>query len=224
MGSKSVIDLYHLDPVESFHRAYDAGTRLVIHKASQGLGADDKFHQRLRNIEDFLPELAFGAYHWLNRGSHIPTNVRDQFEYFKNIVPNDLGCYAMDLEYWKNALPTQSQAEEFAQRMLDEWGGKKNRYGGSVKLLLYSRKNILQTDTFKIEAGSALSKLELWIADYRTSIDQPSLPKPFEKYRLWQYVGGEMHRPGEAVPGLGYCDRNIFRGSTDDVMRWLQKP
>ena len=63
MVNLMVVDLFHGDRVTSFARAYQAGIRGIIHKATTGAtGKDDAYSSR--RALAVKAGLLWGAYHW----------------------------------------------------------------------------------------------------------------------------------------------------------------
>ena len=63
-----------------------------------------------------------------------------------------------------------------------------------------------------------LANCPLWYSRYRDSpIGIPSQVWP--SYTLWQYTDGNDGPDPKTVDGIGRCDRNIFKGSVDDLKK-----
>jgi GH25 family lysozyme M1 (1,4-beta-N-acetylmuramidase) len=104
-----------------------------------------------------------------------------------------------------------SQAEDFALRYAYLVGRTLPLiYGGS----LLRESGVKET--------SPLSVCELWLADYsKTPPAQPTIPKPWSKYRLWQWTAPEDAQC-QPIPGIGKCDQSMFPGTPDDLQRWVK--
>lgn len=67
-------------------------------------------------------------------------------------------------------------------------------------------------------AWDLASEIDLWAPRYSRA--EPELPSPWKRWTLWQYSDGES--PDVLVtPGVGRCDRNVFNGDVDDLVKFV---
>lgn len=189
------IDISHYQNVTSFHQVYDAGIRLVICKATQGLtGVDPKFHDFASRL-DTMPEMLKGAY-------HFGTNAdgRQQALHFLNVAKHKL--LVLDWEGNGSSTMALEQAEDFVTAIHTATGKYPLLYGGAL----------IKQMAVKIKPESPLRKCELWLAQYST---KPVLPKGWDTWRLWQ------NTDHFSVAGIEYpCDASMFPGTEEDLRRW----
>lgn len=189
------IDISHYQNVTSFHEVYDAGIRLVICKATQGLTGVDPAFQDLANRLDTMPKMLKGAY-------HFGTNAdgRQQAVHFLRQAKHKL--LVLDWEGNGSSTMTLKQAEDFVNAIHTATGRYPLLYGGAL----------IKQMAVKITPDSPLRKCELWLAQYST---KPVLPKGWSSYRLWQ------NTDHFSVAGIEHpCDASMFPGTEEDLRRW----
>jgi GH25 family lysozyme M1 (1,4-beta-N-acetylmuramidase) len=88
-----VVDLFHGDRVTSFAKAYQAGIRGIIHKATTGATGKDVAYSD-RRASALNAGLLWGAYHW-----GTSADVTKQLDNFLNQAkPDDQTLVALDFE------------------------------------------------------------------------------------------------------------------------------
>lgn len=99
---------------------------------------------------------------------------------------------------------------------------------GAAHGVLYTYPSFAAKIQPALSKSSRLASASLWLAQYAT-LDRPwapepsgvewaKAPKPWAAWTMWQYSGNKGYR----VPGIGVdCDRNLFRGSLEDLRAWF---
>ncbi|HXD43707.1 MAG TPA: glycoside hydrolase family 25 protein [Pseudolabrys sp.] len=204
-----VVDIYHLDVVNSFDDAEAAGLWGVIHKATTGAtGHDDEYAARRQQALD--AGLLWGAYHW---GTAAP--VADQVDNFLNVAqPKGDTLVALDFEKTVGNQMTLPMAKQFLQGIETALGRKAVLYSG---------------DLIKSSLGATVDPFfgshRLWLAHYNPN---PVCQASWRTYWLWQYTD-KRGRPGLApdlIPGIpgnanGDLDCNNYdRGRAQLTAEW----
>lgn len=194
------VDLYSGDKVVSFKDAYDAGVRLIIHKASEGATVQDHTYSTRRMLARSAG-MMWGAYHFLR---HSP--VDDQIANFLAVAqPDDDMRLVMD---WETPDATTEIAKEFLTK-LDAKIGRPT--------ILYSYASFLQ-ERLGSTVYTFFGARPLWLAAYRSTPPTPQIS--WDRYLLWQNTE-TAHIPG--IPGTATgVDASHFDGTGDDLRAaWL---
>jgi GH25 family lysozyme M1 (1,4-beta-N-acetylmuramidase) len=202
-----VVDLFHGDRVTSFAKAYQAGIRGIIHKATTGAtGKDDAYSGR--RAAALKAGLLWGAYHW-----GTSADVTKQLDNFLGQAkPDDQTLVALDFEPSGGYTMSLSQAREFLSKIEEKLGRKAVLYSGNLIKEKLGNKN----DAF-------FGSHRLWLAQYGP---KPSPPKSWRSYWLWQYTDGESGPDPKTVDGLpgdakGNLDCNSFEGTPRELeLQW----
>lgn len=191
-----VVDLSHWDPANDYSKVKAAGIVGVIYKATQGTSSSDITYMDQRRMAK-AAGLLWGSYHF---ATGAKTALQAQ-HYLKvaSVGPDELFC--LDWEDNGGDKMSASQVEEWITTV--EAG--LNRPGQCV---LYSG------NTAKEALGSSrntfLGSRRLWLAQYgMTPVPQAS----WSDWWLWQYTDGRVGPTPHAIPGIGNCDINSYKGA-----------
>lgn len=198
-----VVDLFHLDTVNSFQQAANAGLWGVIHKATTGAtGSDSAYASRRQPALD--AGLLWGAYHF---GSNA--DVTQQVDNFLTVAQPDASTLvALDFEPYSGDQMTLDQAQQFLQLVEQQLGRKAVLYSGSL---------------IKQDLGSTVNAYfgshRLWLADYSST---PSVQASWSTYWLWQYTDGSVDLTPNSIAGIpgdsnGNLDCNSFAGTQQQL-------
>ncbi len=214
-----VFDIYHLNANDAhggdgadFAKAYAAGFRGVIHKASQGTHMVDKLY-RVRRPKALDAGLLWGAYHF-NSGE----NAAAQAQHFLDCTtPVEGTLMALDLEDnppRAGGRMNLAQAREFLDRVDQATGRSTVLYSGNLIKELIAHANDADYTFFATHP--------LWMPQYAPTPnlrDYNGHPLPWAKVFLWQYTGDGIGQKPHDVPGIGRnMDINHYDG-TDDELR-----
>jgi lysozyme len=201
-GLNVVIDLSHFNTVTSFEEIKTAGIEGVIHKATQGTDwTDPTYDSRCQQAQ--AAGLWWGAYHF---GTNADGATQAQY-FLAKVKPGPNDLLALDFEENPASQMTVAQAEEFVTEVFNQTG----RYPGLYSDDLIDR--LLGSDV-----NTVLANCWFWRAQYEGS--SPSVPPTWSNWTMWQYTSAGV------VSGItGYCDRETFNGSVDDLSRlWGYTP
>lgn len=222
IGLNAVIDLHHRNEVLSFPAARDqSGILGVIHKASEGDWLDPRYDERRRMAAD--AGLLWGAYHFGTRQNPGATQARIFLDAAR---PDAQTLIVLDLELNERAPGNTMDlgaAEDFVREILASTGRLP---------LLYSHPAWADGDALRgmslggaIAPGSLLAACDLWLADYRW---EPELPRAWASrgWKMWQFAGdsltggGPFRDQARMVRGIDRCDRSVFAGGRDGLLRY----
>jgi lysozyme len=231
VGLDAVIDISHLNRVGDLAAARTwSGILGVIHKATEGVGWVDSAYAERRAAASAAGML-WGAYHF---GTREYSGAEQAAAFLATAQPGPDTLAVLDLEL--NELnPANSmdlgRAEEFVALV--------QRVTGRLPLL-YVHPAWADGESMggrgrsldgMITPGSILAACELWLADYRA---QPELPTAWtgRGWRMWQYAGDTPGRGGGpfrgwagSVAGIDRCDRSVFAGTAEQLVRfWTGAP
>lgn len=142
----------------------------------------------------------WGAYHF----GIGEKNGKDQAEHFLETIGDSSGVLlALDIEENKGGKNvTPKQAEDFVDKVHEVTGRLPLIYGSPCFL-----------ENF---ATPTLTECPLWVAKWG---EEPTLPKGWKNWTLWQYTDGKSGKKPHEVEGIGPCDRNKFKGTLKKL--WL---
>jgi lysozyme len=201
--SDVVIDVSHYENVsQDFVTTAQSGIVAVVLKATQGTRfVDPTFLPRV--AEARAAGLEVGAYHFLDGSSPAA-----QAAHFLTVAVSEGGVswLALDWEPYPSSQASIMQAATAAasvQAATGKWP------------VLYTIRSMLSAP------NRTLSKCPLWLAEYGT---RPICPPGFTAWRLHQYTDGRVGPNIKSVPGIGYCDRSVFAGTTAELKTWWSNP
>jgi lysozyme len=202
-----VIDMSHGDAsreedgklvcTADFAAAYAAGYRGVIHKVTEGSTFVDPLYS-IRRTKAIAAGMLWGGYHFMKVG-----DVGDQASHYLTHASRGQGTtfmrHALDYEDEKSKLALW-QAERWLEIIYNATRQRPWWYGGSL----------LREQTERRDPGLSVTQYPLWLAEYSTVA---RIPRPWQKYVLWQRSGdGEGPEP-HSVPGIGHkVDIDWFDG------------
>lgn len=222
VGLNAVIDVSHQSKVRNFIGARDAnGILAVIHKAGEGDWQDPRYEERRAMALD--AGLLWGAYHY-GTGQH-PGRVQARM-FLATARPDPATLLVLDLELNRRA-PANSMrigaAEDFVREIAETTGRLPLVYAHPA----WADGEMMSGQTLggAIISGSILGACDLWLADYRY---EPQLPRGWatKGWRMWQYAGDDAATGGpfrdrsRAVVGIDRCDRSVFAGTRDELVRY----
>lgn len=209
-----VFDMYHGDASEErggklvdladFTKAYAAGYRGVIHKATEGNSFIDPLY-KTRRAKAIGAGLLWGAYHFMR-----PGDVGDQVSFFLQVVGPSASApptrYVLDYEDDKLAL---WQAERWMELIAIATRQRPWLYGGGV----------LKTQLARTERPS-LAQYPLVLAEYA---QDETLPRPWTSFVLWQRSGDGLGPSPHQIPGIGVKeDIDWFDGTDGELaITWM---
>ncbi len=222
LGLNAVIDIHHGNRVRSFAAARDdSGILGVIHKASEGDWLDPLHDERRAQAE--AAGLLWGSYHF-GTGQH-PGAAQAQM-FLAAARPDPATLLVLDLELNERA-PANSMGIDAAEDFVREIVSATGRLP-----LLYVHPAWADGDPLRgrtlggnIQPGSLLAACDLWLADYRY---EPELPRAWGQrgWTMWQFAGDDANSGGpfrdqaRMVKGVDRCDRSVFAGGRDDLIRY----
>ena len=203
----AVIDLSHHNLVKNIEMVRSEGILGVIHKATQGVSfKDGKYKNRkkwFKNENGFL----WGAYHFT---SNIGSG-KEQADFFLDVVsPEKDDLLVLDYENYQGRIMSVKEAEKFVLRIFDVTG---------IWCGLYSGNDI--KEKLRKVTDTILSKCWLWIAQYASK--PKNIPPAWNKWTLWQYTDGIAGPLPHTVTGIGKCDRDIFNGDEEELIKFWKR-
>jgi len=203
-----VIDLSHHNGNPDLVKAKAAGIIGVIHKATQGFTNVDPMYTTNRQ-KALDAGLLWGAFHF-----GVGGDGAQQADHFLNTVNPDPATLLV-LDYEPNPQgPTMTlvQARDFVSHI----NAVLQRFPGfySGNLIKEQLSNVQLPDPI-------LSQCFLGIAQYPPSpIPGPtSIPSTWKIWTLWQYTDGSHGPEPRSVDGIGFCDRDKFNGSLNNLRK-----
>ena len=208
-----VIDAYYQNDIDWTALATEPRVAGIIHKASEGLGADSEYAKRKRAAKK-------GGYLWGSYHLGRPGNPVDQADFYLQMAqPADDEVMALDLEDTTPASMSIINARRFIKRIREKMGRYPMIYvTGKV------RDAILRTSGSK----SVFTKTPLWYARYRADFDISKFfpTSLWSTYTLWQFAS-EINCPSKPklpcplnrpIPGTDYrMDVNIYYGTVKEL-------
>lgn len=206
------IDVSSVQTIADPAAVYAAGFRFAFVKVSEGLrGRDPKARAHLDALAG--AGLHVGAYGFARFSQGSP---RDQAKLAYETATSDgkhMVRVALDLENCPKGTPWAALTD-FAEEYLSEL----RLTGGEP--LLYTMASWVGP------LGAASMGVPVWIAQYRSvtqawaPASEADMPKAYP-WKVLQYSGDHGFR----VPGIPVdCDRNLFRGSEEDLRDWFGLP
>lgn len=216
-----VIDISHYEGIvgasptpsfKPFDQLKQAGIIGVIHKATQGVNAQDPTYVLRRHWAQ-EQGLLWGAYHF-NTGEPVEQQVHN---FLQHALPDENTLMALDFEDNSMSEMSIEQAAEFLLRLGARLGRQPVIYGGN------RLKELLPGASAEVKA--IITSHRLWLAEYSRT---PKLPPGFGAYWLWQFTGdGEGPAP-HVVPGIraeSGIDINSWPGEDEELIaQWAGDP
>lgn len=200
----AVFDISHHNATVNLAKAKSAGMMAVFHKATQSVGAT-RMHDKLfpsRKNEALAAGLLWGAYHFGSGGSG-----KDQaMAFLAYVQPNKDTLLALDFEPNTTAGETTmnpQEAAEFVQEIYKQTGTFPGLYSGN-----------LLNESSTSPGYDVLKNCWLWKAQYGREVH---LPPGWSDFTLWQYTDGNSGPSALPVDGVGQCDREVFKGSREEL-------
>lgn len=197
-----IIDIYHAEAID-FDKVKAAGIAAIIHKATEGTAfKDNAYHTRKKMAKDrgFL----WGGYHFSSGDKGI-VQAQHYLQYC-NPEKDDLIC--LDFEPSSHGADmTISEAEAFVSEVQWRTGRWPMIYGGS-----------LLREGLAGKSSSILKNCPLWYARYtKEPIGIPH--NTWNNFTLWQFTDGDNGIEPKKTAGVGPCDRNLFRGTEEELKK-----
>lgn len=199
--NRMAVDVYQEDAINDWRAAYDAGIRLVVHKASEGVTLWDHTYAERRKAAK-QAGLIWAAYHF-GRGTPIDQQIEN---FLIHARPDADTRLVLD---WETPYMLKAQAVEFLTK-LDERMGRKT--------IVYSYSAFLEAQLGKTKVDPFFGSHPLWIAAYNNN---PWIQPSWSKAVMWQYTDGVSGPMPHAVPGMpgseGDIDCNHWYGTEDQL-------
>lgn len=206
-----IIDLYAGNDINWEQLKNDRQLAAIIHKASQGLKTDSKYHERhdiaLKN-----------GYKWGSYHLGLPGDPIAQADHYLKIVGEDKNeLLSLDLESDDSTKHMNLRnAILFIERIYE----KTNRYP-----VVYCNRNMLNLIYAHYGKDSIFGKCSLWYARFRKDIPDFEI-KVWDTYCLWQFSSEiNCKQTGQClynVPGTLYdMDVNVYNGAKSELLtKW----
>jgi lysozyme len=202
-----VFDISHSNEKVDFTKAKNAGMLAVFQKATQSYGST-MFHDPTyldRKAEAKVVGLLWGAYHFGSGGSG-----KAQAQVFLDYAKPD-GSTLLVLDFEPNTTRGETtmkveEAAEFVEEIFNTTGKYPGIYSGS-----------LLQEVSSSPAYKSLTKCWLWKAQYGPTVH---IPPHWNDYTFWQYTDGKVGPSAEPVVGVGQCDRDVFKGTTEELFEF----
>jgi lysozyme len=200
-GANAVIDIYHGTTIADIAAIKADGIACVIHKATEGIGFQDKEYRKRRDLFK-ANGFKWGSYHF-SSGERTLQQIENYLSY-ANPEPDELIC--IDFEPSSSGSDmTLAQLEDCVEIIQSEKGRFPVIYGGHLL-----REALLGVTT------SILANCPLWYARYaKVPI---GIPKIWKDYKLWQYTDGNSGLDPQIVGGIGNCDRDTYNGTRAQLL------
>jgi len=195
----TIVDLSHYQASVDFKKVKAAGILAVILKATQGTSYVDPTFADRRKAAAAAGVLAL-SYHYLT-GDDVPSQVKHYLATVQPVPGERLVC-----DYEENGV-TLSALRAFCKSLQDQDGNYQvTVYGGGL----------LKSQLGNTRDGYLADNTSLWLAQYTTGT--PSWPKStWPNWSLWQFTDKAT------VSGIGGAvDGNVFNGSDENALRFLQ--
>lgn len=192
-----VVDVSHWNTVHDWTAVKTGGIEGVILKATESVGGIDPKHA-LWSAQVKDAGLMRGHYHFLRAG-----NGAGQADHFLSVAQPEAGdLVALDYEVREVGI---NDALAFLHRVEEKLGRKAVFYLGGA-------------DRFRVDPHDAyLAAHRLWHPQYGPVA---RIPKPWNKYWLWQYTGDGLGPAPHSVPGIAQgkgTDLSIYDGTPEQL-------
>jgi GH25 family lysozyme M1 (1,4-beta-N-acetylmuramidase) len=215
-------DLSHWAGDIDFGKMYTAGARWTVIKTSDAnrdtgfLFEDAKFEQNAKQIFE-RGQLLAGGYHWL-QASVDPIKAADfyleRYRKFSFHFPP-----VMDFE--EKSVFGKGLANHYIW-CAQTWLEYVHRQTGRLPIIYTANWYTSQFDQSKM---AWMNKYPLWVASYPwiwTILSKPLMPgKIWDDWTFWQYSADNNNRGKEFGQVGGSIDLNWFKGSYEDLLKWL---
>ena len=206
LRTNAVVDLSHHNGTVDLGAAKRDGILGVIHKATQGLAYADPVYAANR-AQAQANGLLWGAYHFGTGDDPVA-----QAEHFLTVAtPGPADLLVLDLESnLDGASMTLEEAHAFVTHVQVTTGRWPGLYSGQyVKELL------------GVTVDAVLANCWFWLAQYGPTA---VVPPTWKTWTLWQYTDGGLGPLPHTVEGIGRCDRDLFAGTTPQLLAWWEGP
>lgn len=195
-----VVDLSHHNVHVDFNKLKAAGIVGVVHKATQGTrGIDPRYKARKQMALDV--GLLWGAYHFGTGG-----DGSDQADHFLEVAEPDNSTMLV-LDYEANKTGKTMKRDQVEEFIVDVFNATQ------AYPVFYTGAGMVGAD-FENEL---IGRCPLWWARYYAT---PSgIPcKTWGRWTFWQYTDGTVGRQPRYVEGVGFCDRDQFFGTRQQLV------
>lgn len=178
---------------EDFGKAYNAGVRLFLHKATEGKTyVDPMYAKRMVEAIKEAPLMARGAYHFAQPavGSAV-----DEAKHFLSVARLGEGNVRAVLDLEKRNGLSDKELDLWVKNWTDViWDAL------GWRAMIYTPFDLLSNHYCR-----------LWVARYSNDNAAPHIPKPWKNYSLRQFSNGVYGVPNN-VAGMGHVDLNTLDG------------
>jgi lysozyme len=200
-GCNAVIDIYHRTTISDIAAVKADGIACVIHKATEGIGFQDKEYQKRKTLFK-TNGFKWGSYHFASGESSLQ-QVHNYLSYAK---PESDELICIDFEPSSSGMDmTLAQLEDCVHLIQSELNRFPVIYGGH-----------LLRDALQGVTTSILSNCPLWYARYFKA--PIGIPEIWRDYKLWQYTDGNNGPEPQTVGGIGNCDRDTYNGTREQLL------
>lgn len=208
-----IIDPYSGNGIDWDKLQTDKRVAAIIHKATEGLIVDKKYHERRAKAKKL--GYKWGSYHLGKSGDPL-----EQADFYLKTIENaDDEVLALDLEDLNNPkFMTLSDAVKFIERIKEKTG----RYP-----ILYGNRIVCTEISNQYGKENVFSKCPLWYARFKGKVTDFN-DKTWNTYTIWQFsceinCTPEQFKAGEcfySVPGTqNDMDVNVYNGSMADLVK-----
>ena len=230
-GSTTFPNFSHWDDIPSIASFPANKAPAVIHRASRGLEADEKYRRRAAEARR-RPDISWGAYHFCTG-----TNMQKQLDFAMNRIGYDpVGPYRtlMVFDFEHNVVGRSnhmrlSELAELIRRFHSRTG---------VYPVIYVNPNWfnkrVRSDRHSAADERVIRRCPLWTSAYKAKPNQTAI---FRNWTVWQYsgdttnagygdyVGGfEKAKHPRGVKGVGKkLEMNLYRGSKSSLKNFWSR-
>ncbi|MBY5819515.1 glycoside hydrolase [Rhizobium leguminosarum] len=189
----------------------------MIHKASQGLGADNKYAER-KNAAVQLG-YAWGSYHLLTTA-----DATQQIDHYLSVVGNDAKeSRAVDVECLAGASSCQSASFKVSVASIETALRRVKEKAGHFPLL-YVNHSVATALSTRWKNSVEFANVRLWYARFKNNVTDFPVG-PWQSYALWQFSSEINCTPSSCpyrVPGTQRdMDLNLYFGTPEQLKsRW----
>lgn len=215
------VDVYHGDGTCDFAKAYNAGARFCIVKATQGTTLTDSALKR--NLTGARKAgLYVGVYCYFRATG----DAAAQANYMMDAVKAATGAKTRQAAF-RNLLVPTIDLEDAGSMTRDQYVASALAFIKQVQETLgrgcitYSYPAFVREHVQGAKLAPVLGGYPLWLASYPRSKQptvDPSTPAPWARWLIWQYAEGGTW-PG--IESAGDTDLNVYRGQAADLERWV---
>jgi GH25 family lysozyme M1 (1,4-beta-N-acetylmuramidase) len=197
-GFKPTIDgvdiSHHQAAPLDWAKAKAAGVKFAYHKVSEGTSFHDVAYTK-RRAECAKAGVPFGGYHFARPGS---SNGAAQARFFLSVCTPKAGDMRPMLDLEDRGGLSDAALTVWVKAFVAEV----KKETGKAPIIYTPFSLTSSPGTF------------LWVPRYSNGNNLPRIPKPWDRWTIWQFSNGVYGRPN-VVPGLGHVDINCLQPGFD---------